>query len=327
MTLTKETQKIATLIKNRRPEFVTRYRVRQTAVGFKIKNGKLTDDVGIIVYVSKKKPDSKLRSLQVEPFPKQIEGFKTDVQPVKFLPRRPDDARYRPIQGGIATIRHPSEYVGTLGLIVSKGNKFYGITNNHVGANEDVVGLRPSAKKGDSWIQPSSGLKRDLIARLYKWNRLRPQSPGNINYYDFAMAEIVRPALRDAKDYQIKDIGSVAGIQNVQLGDKVIKRGRTTCKTTGKVIAIHARVYVPYQGYDCDFAGQVTIVGYPNPKVPFSLSGDSGSCIVSMETYGRNKSHKAKALLFAGGENEETGFDETLASPMRKIARDFAIRI
>lgn len=329
MTSRKETQKIANIIKNRRPELVSRYRVRQTAVGYKIKNGKLTNEIGIIVYVSKKRPEFKLRSLQVEPIPKLIEGFITDVQPVRFFPRKADDARHRPIQGGIATIRYPSEYVGTLGLIISRGNKLYGITNNHVGANEDVMGIRPaSAKKGDPWVQPSSGrLPRDLIARLYRWNRLKPQSPGNINYYDFAMGEIVEPALKGAKDHQIRDIGTVEGIEDIQLGDKVIKRGRTTRKTTGKVIAIDARVYVPYQGYNCDFAGQVTIIGDPNPKIPFSLGGDSGSCIVSSETYGRRKSHKAKALLFAGGENDETGFDETLASPMRKIARDFAIRI
>jgi hypothetical protein len=58
-----------------------------------------------------------------------------------------DDSRYRPIEGGIATIRHPSQYVGTLGLIIRKRNKLYGITNNHVGANEDVLGTRPPAAK------------------------------------------------------------------------------------------------------------------------------------------------------------------------------------
>lgn len=324
----RDAKKIAALIKNHRSEFITRYRVRQTAVGYKIKNGKITDNVGIVVYVTKKQSESKLRSLQVEPIPKQIEGIITDVQPVRFFPRRADDTRYRPIEGGIAAIRHPSNYVGTLGLIIKKGNDLYGITNNHVGANEDVAGIKPSAKKGDPWIQPSSGRpKKDIIARLYRWNRLKPHSPGNTNYYDFAMGKIIGPVLNGAKDHIIRDVGMVNEIQSIKLGDKVVKRGRTTRKTIGKVIAVHARIYVPYQGYNCDFSNQVTIVGYPNPRKPFSLSGDSGSCIVSLETYGTNKSHKAKALLFAGGENEETGFDETIASPMSKIARDFGFKI
>lgn len=324
----RETQKIARIIRRQRPELISRYRIRQTAVGYKIKNGKLTNEIGIIAYVSKKQNKSKLRSLQIEVMPKHIDGVVTDVQTIRFFPRSSDDNRYRPIEGGIATIRHPSQFIGTLGLIIRKGKKLYGITNNHVGANEDVQGISPPfARKGDPWVQPSSGtVPRDVIAKLNKWNRLKPQAPGKINHYDFAMGEIVLPGL-EAKFNRIKDIGLVEGTDNINLGDKVMKRGRTTLKTQGRVIATDARVYVPYQGYNCDFEGQVTIIGDPDPKVQFSSGGDSGSCIVSSETYGRDKAHKVKALLFGGGENEETGFDETLASPIKKIARDFNLRI
>ena len=329
MSSKKETQSIAKIIQKRRSDLLYDYRIRQTAVGYKIKDGKLTDDIGIIAFVSKKQDESKLQTLQIEPIPKHIEGVVTDVQTVRFFPRMADDSRYRPIEGGIATIRHPSRYVGTLGLIIRKANKLYGITNNHVGANEDVLGMRPpAAKKGDPWVQPSAGsVPRDLIARLHKWNRLKPQSPGNVNYYDFAMGEIVNPGLAGAIHNEIKDIGLVKGTEDINLGDKVMKRGRTTLKTTGRVIAVNARVYVPYQGYNCDFTDQVTIIGDPDPNVPFSLGGDSGSCIVSSEPDGRTNTHKAKALLFAGGENEETGFDETVASPIRKIVRDFGLKI
>jgi hypothetical protein len=329
MSSKKETQNIAKIIQKRRSELVYDYRIRQTAVGYKIKDGKLTDDIGIIAFVSKKQDESKLHSLQIEPIPKHIEGVVTDVQTIRFFPRTADDLRYRPIEGGIATIRHPSKYVGTLGLIIRKANKLYGITNNHVGANEDVLGMTPTAaKKGDPWVQPSAGsVPRDLIARLYKWNRLKPQSPGNVNYYDFAMGEIVNPGLAGAKHNEIKDIGLVKGIEDINLGDKVMKRGRTTLKTTGRVIAVNARVYVPYQGYNCDFTDQVMIIGDPDPNVPFSLGGDSGSCIVSSKPHSRTNAYKAKALLFAGGENEETGFDETVASPIRKIVRDFGLKI
>lgn len=329
MSSKKQTHGIVKIIQKRRSELVYDYRIRQTAVGYKIKDGRLTDEIGIIAFVSKKQDESKLRSLQIEPIPKHIEGVVTDVQTVRFFPRMADDSRYRPIDGGIATIRHPSKYVGTLGLIIRKANKLYGITNNHVGANEDVLGMRPpAAKKGDPWVQPSTGsVPRDLIARLYKWNRLKPQSPGNVNYYDFAIGEIVNPGLAGAKPNEIKDIGLVKGIEDINLGDKVMKRGRTTLKTTGRVVAVSARVYVPYQGYNCDFTDQVIIIGDPDPTVPFSLGGDSGSCIVSSEPHGRRNEHKAKALLFAGGENEETGFDETVASPIRKITRDFRLRI
>jgi hypothetical protein len=317
------------MIQKRRSELVYNYRIRQTAVGYKIKGGKLTEDVGIIAYVSKKQDEAKLRALGVEPIPKHIEGVVTDVQAIRFFPQISDDSRHRPIEGGIAAIRYPSIYVGTLGLIIRKGKKLYGLTNNHVGANEDVLGIVPPvAKKRDPWVQPASGtVPKDLIARLYKWNRLKPQAPGNLNYYDFAMAEIVNPGLVDAKQNEIRDIGSVKGVEDINLGDKVMKRGRTTRKTQGKVIGVSARVYVPYRGYNCDFSDQVTIIGDPDPKVPFSLKGDSGSCIVASEPYARTGKYRAKALLFAGGENEETGFVETVASPIKKIARDFALSI
>jgi hypothetical protein len=155
--------------------------------------------------------------------------------------------------------------------------------------------LSASAKKGDPWIQPSTGLvPNDLIARLYRWNRLKPQAPGNVNYYDFAMGEIVEPGFSGAKHNEIKDIGSVKGVEDIDLGDTVMKRGRSTLKTVGRVIATDARVYVPYQGYNCDFIGQVLIIGYPDPNVPFSLGGDSGSCIVSSELDATSNVHRLK---------------------------------
>jgi hypothetical protein len=102
------------------------------------------------------------------------------------------------------------------------------------------------------------------------------------------MGEIVEPALSGAKNNEIKDIGSVKGSEDIDLGNIVMKRGRTTLKTVGRVIATDARVYVPYQGYNCDFVGQVLIIGHPEPNVPFSLGGDSGCCIVSSEPDAKN---------------------------------------
>jgi hypothetical protein len=220
--------------------------------------------------------------------------------------------------------------VGTLGLIIRVRTKLYGITNNHVGANEDVMGMTPpAARKGDPWVQPSTGLvPADRIARLYKWNRIKPQGPGNMNYYDLAIGEIVEPGLsRNVNANEIIDIGKVGGFENIDLDDKVMKRGRTTRKTTGRVIATDAKVYVPYNGYNCDFEDQVAIIGHPDPAVPFSMGGDSGSVVVSSEPHRRTRSYKVKALLFAGGENSETGFDETFASPVRRIARDFHLKL
>jgi hypothetical protein len=325
----KETRSIARIIQKHRSELVSRHRVRRSAVGYKIKNRKLTKEVGIIIFVTMKQDKSKLRSLQVEPIPKTIEGIVTDVQAISIFPRVPDDARYAPIEGGIATIRHPDPFVGTLGLIIRVRNKLYGITNNHVGANEDVLGMRPAAaRKGNPWVQPSDGVVPvDRIARLYKWNRFKPQGPRNMNYYDVAIGEIVEPGLsRNVNVNEIKEIGKVGGFEKIDLDDIVMKSGRPTRKTTGRVIATDARFYVPYSGFNCDFEDQVAIIGHPNPAVPFSAGGDSGSVVVASKPDRRTRAHKVKALLFAGGLNAETGFDETFASPVRRIAQDFHLK-
>lgn len=323
----KETKEIKNVIDKNRSDLASTFRVRQTGVGYKIRNNKITDEVGVVVYVSKKEEESKLRSMNVKPIPKEIEGIVTDVQTVRYFPRIPDDNRYRPIEGGIATIRSPSEFVGTLGMIVKNGNKYYGITNNHVGANEDVFGAPATAQVGDPWVQPSNGLvNTDLIARLSEWNRLK-SGPGVTNYYDFAMGE-TNPQWSESKVNEIMEIGKIEGTEDSQLGDIVMKRGRTTGKTTGRVIAVGVTAYVRYQGlYDCPFDDQVNIVGHPDPNVPFSQGGDSGSVVVSGQPSEVTGKYSAKDLLFAGGPNEETGFDFTIASPIRRIVNDYNLTI
>jgi putative intracellular protease/amidase len=150
---------------------------------------------------------------------------------------------------------------------------------------------------------------------------LRTQGPGKINYYDLAIGELVEPGLsRGIKANEIKDIGQVAGAEEIHLGDIVMKRGR-------RVIATDARFYVQYRGFNCDFEDQVAIIGHPNPVKPFSLQGDSGSVVVSAKRDLNSNAHKLKALLFAGGENNETGFDETFAGPVKRILRDFNLKI
>ena len=309
-------------------------KVKQMGVGFKITDGQITNTVGLVVFVTKKPTDEQLRTQQIEPLPKQIDGVVTDVVeiPGGFRPRGPDDARYRPFSGGVAMINPRTPGTGTLGLVLrkvgKKSSKLYGLTNNHIGANEDVKGMSPpAAKKGDSWVQPGAhgGGKapKDVIAKLYKWNRLIPSAPGMVNHYDVSVGEIVHDSLPHAKPYEIMDIGAVKGMDDINLGDKVMKRGRTTLDTTGRVIAVMQSVQVEYSGYPCDFAGQVAIAG-DSPSSPFSLPGDSGSLIVSANVDNEG-AHKAKALLFAGGESSD-GIDITIASLIRRVAKDFRLK-
>lgn len=339
---------VSRVIRKHRTKLVSENKVKQIGVGFKFRNGQMTDTVGIIVFVLKKQKETELRAQHIEPIAKEIEGIQTDVIeiPGGFRLRRstPDDSKHRPISGGVATINFKERGTGTLGLIVkrrargggrgrggSSSSKLYGLTNNHVGANEDVLGLSPpAAKKGDYWIHPGAhgggSVPADVIAKLYSWNRLRPTAPGVVNYYDAAVGEIIkkRSSATEASPYEVMDIGPVKGIEDPVLGEKVLKRGRTTLKTNGIVAVLFQDAEVEYNGYPCSFTDQIIIVGDPQ-TTPFSQPGDSGSVIVSAEEDPKTNAYKAKALLFAGGTSSD-GIDFTVASPIKRVAKDFGLK-
>ena len=341
----KTVNEVLRVLHKHKTDLILRNKIRRTGVGFKIKDGKVTEDVGIIIFVRNKPSIQALLEERTEPVPKEIEGYKTDIIniPLGFTPRLNrllltsvllDDLRHRPFSGGAAIINATGEpATGTLGMVVNKSgvsDKLYAITNNHVGANEDVEGVEPpTARKGDPITQPGAHgggrVPDDVIANLSEWNRLKPSSPNNVNYYDFAMAEITAESKAMAKPYEIMGIGKVRGIEEIHLGDKVMKRGRTTQKTIGRVTAVAIESTVDYQGYPCNFMDQVAITGIPE-TTPFSLPGDSGSIIVSANKISGRNSYGVKALLFAGGRSED-GIDHTIASPIKRIADDFDLDI
>lgn len=54
-------------------------KVQGPVVGFKMKNGKPTDEIAIIFYVDKKKDENELRRENIDVIPKEIEGIPTDI--------------------------------------------------------------------------------------------------------------------------------------------------------------------------------------------------------------------------------------------------------
>ena len=73
---------------------------------------------------------------------------------------------------------------GTLGLIIRKksGDTLYGISNNHVGAQESTT-ANPTAKKGDPWDPTRrhmgmAKLRKDTIVTLDEWTDMIPSGMG-----------------------------------------------------------------------------------------------------------------------------------------------------
>ena len=97
------------------------------------------------------------------------------------------------------------------------------------------------------------------------------------------------------------------------VGLRVMKYGRTTGQTKGRISGINATVNVGYDTGVARFVNQIVILGGG-----FSAGGDSGSLIVVEK--GGNKG-KPVGLLFAGSVNA------TIANPIGAVLTAFGVTI
>jgi len=333
------------LIKKHGRRWLKTYNAIGVGYGFKVVGGKVTREEAIVFYVRKKLPEAQLRRLGVNIVPRTIKGFKTDVVEVpEGFKVRQDDARYRPVLGGVAGINFREKATGTLGIISSDGEL---LSNNHVLACGATT-LNQPCEKGDCITQPgfhgNAVYPDDCIAELDRWVPVAVQGTPNEcraanavvglanrlleilgrrgrlmyvlvkpeNYVDAAVAK-VKPDI-EFRPLEIVDIGKVSDtLESLELGDKVMKRGRTTLLTKGYVAAVNVEVDV--QGYAGDstahFVDQVAIYSEEEGK-PYSAPGDSGSVII---TENRN----IGGLLFAGG-RDSFGNDVTLANRIEHVS-------
>lgn len=211
---------------------------------------------------------------------------------------------------------------GTLGCLVSNGSTKYILSNYHVLVNEPGT-------IGDPIIQPglldsNCSATGDVIATLAKWEPIKPQvsqSDKIFNYIDAAIAEVIPGKVRD--DGYIEGIGLVnTQPAEVKLGMKVIKSGRTTGVTYGRIVGIDANVLVTYEKscgsnetYQALFSNQIIIEPNTEKNPSFSLSGDSGSLVVTEDEL------LPVGLLFAGSDKH------TYANPISHVINTFGVSI
>lgn len=225
-------------------------------------------------------------------------------------------SRVRPLESG-ASIGHFRITAGTIGAIAKQSKKPTTVilSNNHVLANEN------SAKAGDPVIQPGDydGGKRknDTVAKLTRWVELKKGTP---NYIDAAIAAVEPHVKVDALTY--RGIGQLAGVRAEPLlpGAAVVKVGRTTGITKGRVTAVEVdNVVVDYDLGSLSFDNQVEIEGMEDHG--FSGGGDSGSLIL-------DEAVRACLLLFAGSESGgSNGRGLTYASPIGRVLDELAITL
>jgi hypothetical protein len=283
--------------------------VNGLAVGVKWKDGEPTGEPALLVLVTHKVPLDELPAGQS--IPKKLGDMQTDVLAIGSPTILPGDAaeggiqtlarRARPAEGGYS-VGHFRITAGTLGTCVydflpgastnppvhgsGVPSKFYILSNNHVLANSNLASL------GDPILQPGpfdGGTDpADRIARLSRFVPIVSGPNGN-NLVDAAVAE---GAFHDL-NREIYWTGVVDGWRRksgVTVGMNVMKTGRTTNFTTGRVTAINATVMVGgYPGGSARFVDQIVTTN-------ISAGGDSGSLVLTR----RDCCRIAIGLLFAG---------------------------
>ncbi|HSA94718.1 MAG TPA: hypothetical protein VLJ16_01610 [Acidobacteriota bacterium] len=211
---------------------------------------------------------------------------------------------------------------GTIGSLVTRGGRFYVLSNTHVLARSDLSAV------GEAIIQPGlvdsncSPAGTITIANLSQFFNLENDPRPNV---DAALAEIVPGA--------VDPLGAIAQLGGTTNGDQptdgtpnpglgaapsvgraVAKSGRSTGLTCGTILSIHTTINVEYQKgcntgptFTCDFTDQITVAG-----TGFSAQGDSGSLIVTEDTA------DPVGLLFAGSATD------TVASPVDIVRQQLA---
>ncbi len=251
-------------------------------IGAKTIGGKETKELCIQVYVEKKLPIKTLPKSEI--VAEVFDDVKTDIIEVGIIEAQAYTARMRPAQPGYS-IGHYKITAGTFGCLVKDNccRGVYILSNNHVLANSNVASYNdPILQQGR---HDGGSYPKDMIARLYKFVPLRFNNPERYNLVDAALA---RPIDMNNVMASIVALGIPKGVDEATLGMEVVKSGRTTQTTAGKVTGVNVSVKVNY--------GTGKIAYFRNQILTSAMSqgGDSGSLLLS------KKDRKAVGLLFAG---------------------------
>ncbi|TWH16634.1 endonuclease G [Rhodococcus rhodochrous J45] len=280
--------------------------VSSVGVGYKHVDGKPTDELAVQFTVNEKvsEPEA-LEALGTSPLPESItvNGVEvpTDVIERSYEPafhRVPEAAtpprktRLDPIVPGVS-VGHTSVSAGTIGCIVYDVDNHtpYMLSNWHVLHNT-------TGRVGDTIVQPGphddNRVDDNRVGRLVR-SHLGPAG-------DCAVATIEDRQF----DPEICGLGVIPdAIGEPELGDKVIKSGRTTGITHGLVRRVDVIAKITYRG-----VGTKSIGGFeigPDPKHPaadgeISSGGDSGAAWMFLSGTGAATTVLA-GLHFAGEAN------------------------
>jgi hypothetical protein len=270
------------------------------AASFKVKGDKPTRKWSLTVLVEKKPALADVP--KASRIPAEINGVPTDVVEVGKLEPLVFNARVRPALPGYS-IGHHNITAGTFGCLVrdirrccckvEKDCDCNGFRQECAGdylilSNNHVLAASNAGKSGDLILQPGpfdgGVFPSDAIATL---ERFEPIVFG-MSGYNLVDAAVARPTYSRNVTTSIIGVAMPRGVDQAFVGSPVIKVGRTTQVTVGRVLAVNATVLVgPYPG------GGVGEFRHQILTTPMAAPGDSGSLLMDANL-------SAIGLLFAG---------------------------
>jgi endonuclease G, mitochondrial len=277
----KLTKQLRDFVRSRGSEYLKDPNITSVGIGYKMKNGKPTKEIAIQFTVEQKAEPEQLERLNTTLIPKSINiggvEVPTDVIQRKFAVEyrlvaetQASDRKRRidPIFPGVS-VANVRESAGTIGCIV------YDRTNGtpYILSNWHVL-HGPEGVIGDEIVQP--GPHDDNRMHLNHLGKLVRSHLGHAG--DCAVATIedreFRPSIMELKVVMEK-------LGDPELGDRVVKSGRTTGVTHGIVSRIHVITKIDYGGS----TGEQEVGGFEielDPDMPpdngeVSMGGDSGS--------------------------------------------------
>ena len=253
----------------------------------KMKEGRPTRDWSLTVLVENKLSVAEVHSASL--VPGEVDGVTTDVIEVGRIEALTFNARVRPALPGYS-IGHYNITAGTFGCLVrdirrccnpeeKSPNDYLILSNNHVLADSN------NGTPGDPILQPGphdgGSNPNDRVARLERFE------PISLNGYNLVDAAVARPT--SSRNVTASIIGQVIpqGVDQAFVGVPVIKAGRTTQITSGRVLATNATVNVNF--------GQLGVAIFRHQIITTGMAagGDSGSLLMDGNL-------NAVGLLFAG---------------------------
>ena len=293
------TARVAEVQKRHEDRLLTFDNVVGVATSLKVVKGKPTKTWSVSVLVDKKLPLAKVAA--ASRVPGELDSVPTDVVEVGTPEPLTFNTRVRPALPGFS-IGHHNITAGTFGCLVHDIRRccckfekdgcggpsrqecpgdYLILSNNHVLA---AVNL---GKPGDLILQPGpfdGGLfPSDAVAALERFETIVFGMTG----YNVVDAAVARPLYSRNVIASIIGIRMPSGIDQALVGMPVIKVGRTTQVTTGRVIATNATIAVFYG------SPGTAVFRHQILTTPMSAGGDSGSLLMSQTL-------SAVGLLFAG---------------------------